>query len=99
MTWLNLRFNVRRVFCCHGNKSIILPFHSIFRTTPEVSTKLYVVEISKVSEKLWLINHKRADFLGSKFWIFFSLCSLPLYSRTIIFLSPKQKRTSSAELH
>ena len=50
---------------------MILPFNSIFRTTPEVSTKLYVVEISKVLEKLWLINHKRADFLGSKFWIFF----------------------------
>ena len=32
--------------------------------------------ILKISEKLWLLNHKRADFLASKFWILFSLCSL-----------------------
>ena len=57
--------------CYHGNKSTILLFNSVFRTTPEVSTKLYFVEISEVSEKLWLFNHKRADFLASKFWIFF----------------------------
>ena len=37
-------------------------FYSIFRTTPEVSSKLYYVEICQVSEKLWLFNHKRADF-------------------------------------
>ena len=53
----------------HGNKSIILLFYSIFRTTPEVSSKLYFVEICQVSEKLWLFNHERADFLASKFWI------------------------------
>ena len=35
-----------KVFCCHGNKSTILLFNSIFRTTPEVSSKLYFVEIS-----------------------------------------------------
>ena len=58
-----------KVFCCHGNKSTILLFNSIFRTTPEISTKLYFVEISYVSEMLWLFNHKRADFLASKFWI------------------------------
>ena len=34
----------------------------MFRTTPEVSSKLYFVEICQVSEKLWLFNHKRADF-------------------------------------
>ena len=48
-----------------------LAFNSIFRTTPEVSSKFYFVEISYVSEKVWLFNHKRADFLASKFWIFF----------------------------
>ena len=34
-----------KVFCYHGNKSTILPFYSIFITTPEVSSKLYFVEI------------------------------------------------------
>ena len=58
MTWSNLKFNV----CYHGNKSTILLFYSIFRTTPEVSSKLYFLEICCVSEKLWLFNHKRADF-------------------------------------
>ena len=56
-----------KVSCSHGNKYIILLFNSTFRTTPEVSSKLYFVEISYVSEKLWLFNHKRADFLASKF--------------------------------
>ena len=53
-----------KVFCDNGNKSTILLFYSIFRTTPEVSGKLYFVEIHvcQVSEKLWLFNHKRADF-------------------------------------
>ena len=40
-----------------------LAFKSIFRTTSEVSRKLYFVEISKVSENLWLFNQKRAVFL------------------------------------
>ena len=35
-----------KVFCCHDNKSNILLFNSIFRTTAEVSSKLYFVEIS-----------------------------------------------------
>ena len=35
-----------KVFCCHGKKSTGLVFISIFRTTPEVSSKLYFVEIS-----------------------------------------------------
>ena len=33
------------VFCYHGNKSTILLFSLIFRTTPGVSSKLYFVEI------------------------------------------------------
>ena len=33
-------------FCYHGNISTILPFYSILRTAPEVSSKLYFVEIS-----------------------------------------------------
>ena len=41
-----------KVFCYHGNKSIILLFNSISRTTPEGSSKLYFVEICYVSEKL-----------------------------------------------
>ena len=39
-----------------------LALYSIFRTTPEVFSRLYFVEICHVSEKLWLFNHKRADF-------------------------------------
>ena len=57
-----------KVFCYHGNKSTILLFYSTFRTTPEVSSKLYFVEICRVSEKLWLFNYKELIF-GSKFWI------------------------------
>ena len=57
--------------CYHGNKSTILLLDSIFKTTPEVSTKLYFVEISQISEKLWLFNHKRANFLAFKFLIIF----------------------------
>ena len=53
-----------------------LAFYSIFRTSPEVSSKFYFVEISEVYEKLWLFNHKRADSLASKFWNFFLLLSL-----------------------
>ena len=34
-----------KAFCYHGNKSTILLFYSIFRTTPEVFSKLYFVEI------------------------------------------------------
>ena len=29
-----------KVFCYHGNKSTMLLFYSIFRTTPELSSKL-----------------------------------------------------------
>ena len=34
-----------KVLCYHGNKSAILLFHSISTTIPEVSSKLYFVEI------------------------------------------------------
>ena len=34
-----------KVFCYHGNKSTILLFYSNFRTTPEVFSKLYFVEV------------------------------------------------------
>ena len=53
-----------------------LAFYSIFRTTPEVSSKLYFVEICQVSEKLWLFNHKRAGFWLSNFGFKRSLLSL-----------------------
>ena len=47
MIWSNLRsFEGLKVVCCHGNKSTILLFNSTFKKTPEVSTKLYFVEIS-----------------------------------------------------
>ena len=46
MTWSNLRFQCLKVFRYHGNKSTILLFNPIFRTTHEVSTKLYFVEIN-----------------------------------------------------
>ena len=44
-----------------------LAFYSVFRTTLEVSSKRYFVEICYVSEKLWLFNHKTADFWLPKF--------------------------------
>ena len=65
-----------KVFCYHDNKSAILLFYSIFRKTPEVSSKLYFVEICQVSEKLWLFNHKRADFWLPDFGFKRSLLSL-----------------------
>ena len=65
-----------KVFCYHGNKSTILLFNSIFRTVPEVFSKLYFVEICYVSEKLWLFNHKRADFWLPNFGFKRSLLSL-----------------------
>ena len=55
-----------------------LAFYSIFGTT-DVSSKLYFVEICYVSEKLWLFNHKRADFWLPNFgfiYLFGSLLSL-----------------------
>ena len=39
-----------KIFCYHGNKSTILLFNSIFRTTLEVSSKLYFVEICCLRE-------------------------------------------------
>ena len=43
---VELKVQCVKVFCCHGNRSTIYLFNSIFRTPPEVSTKLYFVEIS-----------------------------------------------------
>ena len=42
-----VKFKVQclKVFCFHGHKSTILFFNSISRTTPEVSSKFYFVEI------------------------------------------------------
>ena len=73
-----MRYKVQclKVFCYHGNKSTILLLISIFRATAEVSSKLYFVEISQVSEKLWLFNHKRADFWLPNFGFKRSLLSL-----------------------
>ena len=76
MTWSNFMVKCLKVFCYHGNKSTILLFYSIFRTTPKVSGKLYFVEVCQVSEKLWLFNHKRADFLFLNFGFKRSLLSL-----------------------
>ena len=76
MTWSNLRVQCLKVFCYHGNKSTILLFYSIFRTTSEVSSKLYFVEMYQVSEKLWLFNHKGADFCLLNFGFKRSLLSL-----------------------
>ena len=74
-----------KVFCYHGNKATILLFYSIFRTTPEVSSKLYFVEICYVSEKLWLFNHKRADFWLPNFGLKRSfLCLLNIELQTVI---------------
>ena len=44
--------------------------------TPEVSSKLYFVEICQVSEKLRLFNHKRAEFLLPNFEFKRSLLTL-----------------------
>ena len=60
-----------------------LALNSIFRTTPEVSSKLYFVEIRYVSEKLWLFNHKELIF-GFQILIFFSLLSLLKYNDFMI---------------
>ena len=45
MTWSNLRLNVSRSFVTMAT-NLLSFFNSIFRTTPEVSTKPYFVEIS-----------------------------------------------------
>ena len=56
--------------CYHGNKSVILLFNSMFRTTLEVPTKLYYVEITLASEKLRLFSHNRTDFWLPNFGFF-----------------------------
>ena len=81
-----------KVFCYHGNKSTILLFYSIFRTTQEDFSKLYFVEICKVSEKLWLFNHKRADFWFPNFGFKRSLLSfLHVCKRRTIGICCKRK--------
>ena len=65
-------------------EGLLLPWQQIyhlaflvsFRTTPEVSSKLYFVEICQDSEKLWLFNHKRADFWLPNFGFKRSLLNL-----------------------
>ena len=54
----------------------LLFFYSIFRTTPEVSSELYFVEICQVLEKLWLFDHKIADFWPPNFGFKRSLLNL-----------------------
>ena len=68
-------------------EDLLLPWQQIyhlaflfnFRTTLEVSSKLYFVEICEVSEKLWLFNHRRADFWLPNFGFKRSLLSLLKY--------------------
>ena len=60
--FIDFKVQCLKVFCYHGTNSTILIFYSIFRTIPGFSIKLYFVEICQVSEKLWLFNHKGADF-------------------------------------
>ena len=43
--FVELKVQCLKVFCYYGNKSTILLFYSIFKTTPEVPIKLYVVEM------------------------------------------------------
>ena len=88
MTWSNLRFNVEGLLL-PWQQIYHLAFCSIFRTTPEVSIKLYFVEIGQISEKLWLFNHKRADFWLPNFGFKRSLLSL-LKSSSVIFYQAKK---------
>ena len=89
-----------KVLCHHGNKSTILLFNSIFRTTLEVSSKLSFVEISYVPEKLWLFNHRRAVFLASKFWnIFHFSASLKLAKLLISTWSKRENLSSDNRPH
>ena len=60
-----------KVFCYHGNKSTILLFNSIFRTTPEVSTKLYFVEIVKSQRSYGFLITEELIFWLPNFGIYF----------------------------
>ena len=88
MAWLNLRFNVEGLLL-PWQQIYHLAFYSIFTTTPEVSSKLYFVEISQVSEKLRHFKHKRADFWLPNFGFKRSLLSLHKFTyfalRSLIF--------------
>ena len=92
-----------KVFCYHGNKYTILLFYLIFRTPPAVSSKLYFVETCQVLEKLWLFNHKRADFWLPNFGFKRSLLSLlklnPLFVRAFILGEVKSKSISRVIKH
>ena len=59
--------------------------------TMETNLPLYFVEICQVSEKLWLFNHKRADFLLPNFGFKRSLLGL-LNSKEKIFIELQPKR-------
>ena len=61
-----------KVFCYYGNKSTILLFNSIFKTTTEISTKLYFVKISKSQRNYCFLITKELIFWLSNFGIIFS---------------------------
>ena len=56
-----------KVFCYYGNTSTIFLFNAIFRTTPEVSIKLYFVKVSLrevmafQSQKSWFFGFQILD--------------------------------------
>ena len=71
-------------FCYYGNKSAILLSYSIFKTTVDVSSKLDFVQVCQVSKKLWLFDHKRADFWLPNFGFKTSfLCLKGLYGKNL----------------
>ena len=51
-----------KVFCYHGNKSTILLFYSIFRTTPDVSRKLYLEKYVKSQRSYGFLITKELIF-------------------------------------
>ena len=62
-----------KVFCCHGNKSTIL-LNFIIRFLEQFLKCLVNFSLLKSvkSERSYgFLNHKRADFLASKFWTFY----------------------------
>ena len=65
MTWLNLRFNVWRSFVAMATN---LPSYLLIQFVELLLKFLANFDLFNcVSEKLWLFNHRRADFLPSKF--------------------------------
>ena len=51
-----------KVFCYHGNKSTILLFYSLFRTTPEVSSKRYFLKYVKSQRSYGFLITKELIF-------------------------------------